>query len=139
MKAQELRIGNFVKYGILTEEIIIPNYTGQVSAIEFPFSGKILIGFDPHTPMIETSLTHCVGIDLTPEIFQKFGFIMTSETRAVNRRDTPPNAKCSIELNKVEKGWHVFCGYPVFIKHLHQLQNLFYCMTGEELPTNLIY
>ncbi len=111
MKANELRIGNFVweEYGGLYEILMMsPNYVDLVK----PFmlvSGR----YD-----IET----IKPIPLTEEWLLKFG-LMSIKT----------------ELGFWNNGDAIYFSYgfekSIELKYVHQLQNLYFALTGEELTT----
>jgi len=90
-------------------------------------------------------------IPLTPEILEKCGFEDISDKKGVidpitkeefkedwirfviGLEYTPEGAyKCKMELELDEEGWYVDHHY-VYVKYLHQLQNLYFALTGTEL------
>lgn len=111
MKANELRIGNWVK----------SNKSGN----EFQFTSyhfndlDVVLTSNPPKPLIEP-------ISLTEEWLIKLGF--------------KTNDKCwyfkgNFRYNAIVKYWQWY-GVNIqdsLIKHVHQLQNLYFVLTGEEL------
>ncbi len=75
-------------------------------------------------------------IPLTPEILEKYGFSCN-----INDNEFIYNNHCEITL-KVTDGKYWSC-YEIkmdgfkYIEYLHQLQNLIFALTGEELTTTL--
>lgn len=119
MKASELRVGNWVRCKIYngTKDVILP-FTWQES--------KYIHLFEP--------------IPLTPEILEKCGFeVRTYKTNGVEKTHYSDSRNICIDhvLKKVfVLGLHQGYEDEVWIKkieHLHQLQNLFFALTGEEL------
>jgi hypothetical protein len=116
MKANELRIGNYV------------NEYGRIICIE---SGHdIDLMFEEFQP-----------IPLTPEILEQCGF--------VNKPSGIYKYSYEIEIDGFDSTFRTWwygediclepMGYDtgyISIKYLHQLQNLFYALTGEELTVN---
>ena len=121
IQAREIRIGNIIQFDDTSEDIVRVEYVFQSDEMWFIqwtwISGKgsfksgnsILEDFEP--------------IPLSPEILEKAGF-----------------EKCSCG------GWkqgelHLYKGFNYerkrIIKYLHQLQNLYFSLTGEELTINL--
>jgi hypothetical protein len=115
MKANELRIGNLVQYEPTIddwEETIITTHT--------------LLQVDI------SSDSYC-GIPLTGEWLEKFGF----EQREfdIQKYDCKwSNFSFSLDYWNAQKiyiyGW---IGGNITIKYVHQLQNLYFALTGEEL------
>lgn len=112
MTANELRIGNWVEIIQPTKEIYT---TIQPSC----FSVEIISHYQP--------------IPLTKEWLLRFGFY--------ENRNHNPSWQLDVNLGfsiwgRVKTGFNVFVdsdeiGYP--INHVHQLQNLYFALTGEEL------
>ena len=114
MKAEELRIGNLVKQG-------------QVGALDnlqaWTFTDGVVL------PVDYKELT---PIPLTEEWLVRFGF----EKSAFNEN---VYSNKSIILDKRKLGW-LLCDNSIdnlkHIEHVHQLQNLYFALTGEELTLN---
>lgn len=111
MNASELRIGNWVKN--LGLDVKIEGY-----GIAFCAEGKLV--YDP--------------IPLTPEILEKCGFGNGNSEKAnvdlwnkywIGDFELDNNKECFDYEGKVS------------IKYLHQLQNLYFALTGEELKITL--
>lgn len=113
MKASELRIGNLLRNNL---------------------NGNILIPCDILCDGINTDrhegLNYCFidPIPLTKEWLLKFGF----EKRGVNRTRW---VFWKIDLVEDEKGIYSFDESRIYIdiKYVHQLQNLYFALTNEEL------
>lgn len=112
MKVQELRIGNWVSYPM-----------GGNCQIQ---SGREIDAFDKNTPS---------PIPLTPEILEKIGFHKyrywwTRPNNTFNFEEwTNDELGLYLHVNEHKVGQH--------IKYLHQLQNLYFALTGTELQINL--
>ncbi len=112
INVNELRIGNFVS-------------NGNPVTVEHYFLQDSFADFDP--------------IPITPEILEKCGFenfafeyIHESGVSLENMRGNDgPGQPDYFYLS------FVFKNASVEIKHLHQLQNLYFALTGEELKVNL--
>jgi hypothetical protein len=117
MKASELRIGNWI-YNTTTKEKVqvYPMMINQLSKLEDKHNYK--------------------PIELTEEILLKCGFVKQMEwTYCI---DLKGNLKLVYYIG--EKGWSIGNkNYSDFsnLKHLHQLQNLYFCLCGKELEINL--
>jgi len=116
IKAEELRIGNL----FLAGKTIHPE---RVFKIDFEMrDGHLINGQIPEE--------HCHGIELTEEWLLKFGLEYVDEAAGyvLGHHLIPETAYKDYEV-------HLFCeeNCAVKIKHVHQLQNLFYALTGEEL------
>lgn len=107
MKATELRIGNYVQY--------------QDKPVKVTGLNACMIDADEiFDPLIEDNFN---PIPLTEEWLKKFGFEFNQYWNAYH-----------MGRFKLNKGWYL-CDvvYDVAIKYVHQLQNLYFALTGEEL------
>ena len=121
MKTTELRIGNLVLLD--GEEMIITGITKDYVYFEGGFS------------MI--SFTDIKGIPLTEEWLLKFGWLWNEETKSYEKY---PNGDARMHLAKRPvNGSYTMFNYVLKaqiaerIWYVHQLQNLFFALTGEEL------
>lgn len=127
MKAQELRIGNFCAWGYL-DKTIYPERLGTIWNIT---NKSVLVKTKTHK--------HTVGIDrvmpipLTEEWLLKFGLIKVKnidEDSIWMFNDinfTYETERCLVILDR----------YIISVcKYVHQLQNLYFALTGEELTIN---
>lgn len=114
VNAQHIRIGNWL-YSKLT------NRKFQVTAEDI-----VELNADPFT---------CEYIPLSPGILEATGFRKSGENYSLN--------KLTISLNDVinhDKGRTYFNSWAILEQHpayLHQLQNLYHALTGEELSISL--
>jgi len=126
MKPNELRIGNLVRYANDGSNCIV-TLVGELGlSVEVVKTKEITwIEFEEFEPIL-----------LTPEILEKAGF-------AYNDLDGDsgfwqikhPNAAGLIQILEGEEGFTY--SFQSTIKHLHQLQNLYFALTGEELDITL--
>ncbi len=123
MKASELRIGNYIDLGKVIE--ITEN---RVTVLRSEITGLI-----ESYPLLSTN-----PIPLTHEILEKAGFERDLQFSETFTETYHVNINCHFELI-------AFDDYFVFhtiapnlqIKYLHQLQNLYFALTGEELDIKL--
>jgi hypothetical protein len=140
MKANEMRIGNWVLIPRSLEGVIIPSVEKQVKGI------GIFGGIDfTEASYLENHIipaVHCVGIPLTEEWLKKFGF-RTSENSTMEPLVLSMNIK-GANKNEIfclcdsKKKWWACAttnGYwsSNNVEYIHQLQNLYFVLTGEEL------
>lgn len=107
MKANELRIGNIVYFGIVKEPIRIikidPNSVNIEMAEPIPLTEEWLLNYSEST--------------------MNFSFILPNNIRLWIDKSNDSNLV-----------WYfVWKGQHINIKHVHQLQNLYFVLTGEEL------
>ena len=131
MKASELRIGNIIQY---SEDSVI-----------FKVIGIHKYGLDVEND-IETTyieLDQFEPIPLTEEWLLKFGFVKINHQMSLN----DGSMTYHYELNGDDRHWQLYFNGRVFsinesqlLRHhlyhnqyLHQLQNLYFAVTGEEL------
>lgn len=107
MNANELRIGNYY------------NYDGIPIKLDGGFLGEYLLNDVP------LSLE---PIPLNEQWLMDFGFIKLDYFYIL---ESEMNLKVGYDLKKF--AWHNFQLHNVNIKHVHQLQNLYFALTGIEL------
>ena len=115
MKANELRIGNLIKHHDKTITVAgIVRNTIYYESKELCFDSNIG-EYNPFQP-----------IQLTEEWLLKFGFVEEFENKFY---------KDSIAIEVFENECILYIGYFVdlAINYVHQLQNLHFALTGEEL------
>ena len=123
MKPQELSIGNLVCYN------------GKVVKVEQITKHKIGYHTKPNeTRMNYAKLCEIEPIPITDELLSKNGFEQCDYLFKT----------LFIEIYEVANGWHLHIDNERFetaialtIKHLHQLQNAYYLVTGKELEIKL--
>ena len=118
MKANELRIGNLVKNKI----------DGSVNPVNFlapTDMGMVLTtSYFPHF-----TIEQAEPIPLTEEWLVRFGFEYTEIHEGFNQY-----RKDLLNLSITPNGFEIFLTFKwINIKHVHQLQNLYFALTGEEL------
>lgn len=133
MKANELRIGNWIKHGESPSTFEYPGTLFQVS---------IELFFEMARSRI--SEYHLEPIPLTPEILEKCGFEKgyTDDKELYYTLELSPDIYCDLCLiSGIETKYTIVKLLPYDrnfkFKYLHQLQNLFYALTGEELKVEL--
>lgn len=124
IQPQELRIGNWVN---VSGNTIDTYQTSKPKQVSIEFLNAIKIENDERPDGI---LTWFSPIPLTPEILEKCGFV-----------------KYEPMMYRLKEGWHWIAvdtnslyingKQVVLIEYLHQLQNLYFALTGEELTINL--
>lgn len=114
IKASELRIGNWVQ--------VNGAYTGDGFEIEGKQITGIMNNYVYLLGMLEitTSFEELQPIPLTPEILEKCG---------------KTDKRFQLEFSIMEGRFWYLKHYELF--YLHQLQNLYFALTGEELTVNL--
>ena len=117
MKPHELRIGNWVNYddnGLHSSAKLIQIENGE--QIDYTNSGVYF------------------PIHITEEWLLKFGF---EKVEDINKDTYPDYKKKGMLIHSNVHGNYVLGNYnPIcFIKYVHQLQNVYFALTGEELKT----
>jgi hypothetical protein len=123
MKVEELRIGNYVNFKFKTGDII----TIKKDYCEIQSDNMI----------IKSEYSDLQPIPLTPDILEKCGFDMNPDWEKYD------GYAAVLDLGWLNIGMSIMGGVCLFdndnrstgtnIKYLHQLQNLYYALTGEEL------
>lgn len=125
MMFKELRIGNWVA--------IEPGWFKQWDNKDYEAYGKFVDG--------EYSNDKVEPIGLIPEILEKAGFVERDRALLESygyRNFIHRNATIQIGPNGIKTWVSNKMDEPVeHIKYLHELQNLYFALTGEELEVNL--
>ncbi len=139
--AAELRLGNYVKAPL--GEIMRIDVLGHLDNPDYIHAsnetGFGQNGFEP--------------IELTPEILEKAGFYVEKETTEIHKRfelttktvtwsnwdwiEGTGGFDITFTTNNKDDKVAINTKYKCPVKHLHEIQNLFWIVTGEELPLTL--
>jgi len=133
MKAEELRTGNFIEQGKVFE---VKPYQVRVS---YWHQHK------QQDAMSLVKLDECDPIPLSEEVLLKCGFKRIANLISGSEIEIEyyQKGKIIVYLLKdffeieIETSSGIFNLHQTFEKHLHQLQNLYYALTGEELEVSL--
>lgn len=137
MKASELRIGNLIEWEDESHGIV------RVTAIKSYKESEDIIRFEELSGAGEggAQLDEFIPVKLTEEWLLKFGF-KVSENKLVYDHPTPAipedehkdlgTSYPAFFFNKRLDKW-MDCHTRVTIQYVHQLQNLYFALTGEEL------
>lgn len=133
MKIEELRIGNYVK----DTKNGIPMYVTGIFAY-----GTVYLDFDSNEgDLWEYDIKDLVGIKLDEEILLKCGF---EKKFATDPQEPNPLIVYYIECFEIlkfedeSKFFHSEGrGIHIYITFIHQLQNLYFALTGKELTIKL--
>lgn len=120
MKANELRIGNYVTcLGEDREVIGITKHNGTNE------TARHYVQFKGMFPLM---LVHIKPIPLTEEWLLKFGFVLDTDSHQIVFMNK------TLSLYKQDGiYWCDILWDSLEIKHVHQLQNLYFALTGNEL------
>jgi hemerythrin superfamily protein len=123
MKAQELRINNWVFIPGIDRYV-------KVSAIyksHFRCEDSNGVSFD------ESLRINYHPIPLTPEILEKCGFIEKLNRQwSFGENQITHDYMITVRYSKIIDGFY-YQNAHFRLRHLHQLQNLYFALTGEEL------
>lgn len=76
----------------------------------------------------EVRIEDCAGIPIDEQWLAKFGFLQTTVGWYINS----PKINSSLYLRYESGNWWIVY-FKSFLQYVHQLQNLFHALTGEEL------
>ena len=125
MKANELRIGNWILIPYQNSPIAIPAHETQVQGITI--FGEILTNNTPEHEGLKTHYNHVSGIPLTEKWLLKFGFSDNGAPEWVRDLSNYNIGNDTIQYIKNDS-WKC-----IKIRYVHQLQNLYFALTGTEL------
>lgn len=128
MRPKELRIGNYFYLIDRTQEIHIPiQFTQEVVALGFRKAEFVNAGDNPaiYKKLFECEYSDMSEITLTEEWLIKFGFKKTNKSYHMYENSAWQTIRNMRKDEFFYKGTH--------IKYVHQLQNLYFALTGKEL------
>ena len=131
MKNTELRIGNYINTINRGSEVHLPD---DIVFIIQKLGSKCELCRIDKKPWEEIKLPEIPYYDLSPiplteEWLLKFGFEWKIQHQGFY------NGRFKID-EKYKEGYRLyFGGEKIDVKHVHQLQNLYFALTGEELKT----
>lgn len=133
IKANELRLGNYFKLGV--KYVDLKSFTRTDI---YPIETTIYVGYNDRLKNHPIAFGELEPIPLTEEILLKCGFV----TRYPNVNDKYFEFEEFI-INSFSRGkafkLNINCAIytDLEIKHLHQLQNLYFALTNKELEIKL--
>lgn len=135
MKPNELRIGNWVSIPEMHSPIKTPVYQKQVKGINL--FGDVDFSEPQNTDPLIVPAKFCCGIPPNEEWLFKFGFEVVYNSDFTKRYDLTIDERFDFLTNKNDErlsGFR-FKGNTFYqeVKSVHQFQNLYYALTGEEL------
>lgn len=130
LKANELRIGNYITYNSLLQK-------DEVFIVDQRWFGALAGGRRKGEIKPDEEIINYSGIPLTPEILERCGF---ANIYMANIWNVYIKGKYRIE-ETARKNSYAFrlnvnpneSYYLADVNYLHQLQNLYFSLTGEEL------
>ena len=122
MRAQDLRIGNLVNYGIN----IVPIKSIHIESV-LKDSAVVYIELNKKLSHYCVNIEDISPIPLTEDWLLKFGF------ESNPYQDRYENGKIHIECDKTKEITQLWIDGMPHIQFIHQLQNLYFALTGEEL------
>jgi hypothetical protein len=143
INSKELRIGNKVLFGVIIVEIRgihTQRIVRESSGIDAIKEHYYVSGFIEKSDYYAANSSDIDPLPLTPEVLEKCGFSKTfsiPEDQLGCDEWTDANKKCMIHFD-TEDWWFGYWNIPkqhndICIQSLHQLQNLYYSLTAEEL------
>jgi hypothetical protein len=139
MEAKELRVGNY----IYDDNNVVSNIKGIESSIyakrgseEYSLRIYIYPRDSKDDARYGLGLVLCRPIPLTEEWLLKFGFTRHHadySNGVIFIKSVPNNTEFEWGIYPNELGSGVQIKNRVLLKHVHQLQNLYFALTGEEL------
>lgn len=138
VKANELKIGNLVQLTAKEINKYLTKKPVKYQEVEniYDFGINISPGYEG-TADAEFDMDGIEGIPLTPEILIKAGFKKVGRY-AIGGGSYHIYQKGKIEFLMIkDPGEYTLAFYETIIKHVHQLQNLYFALTGTELEIKL--
>lgn len=129
----DLRIGNLVEYNGMIMKI--SEICSPKPLKDKRYSDKYIIELFDGAGLLNCTLDEIKGIAITEEILLKLGFEVIYRSNFTLRLDYKENFKFWAGWNLVNGHFHIrFIGEQFTnIKFIHELQNLYFSITGSEL------
>jgi len=126
IQANELRIGNYLHYRDKESFLEVVSLGSRFETIN---ERGLLYGSD--------DIEEYNPIPLTEEILLKCGFEKTKYNFYIKRYNSKHYLLTNFNKGYTEMCVNKICGGQAVTKYLHQLQNLYFALTGEELEIKL--
>lgn len=128
IKANDLRVGNFIKFNNHLEK-------EKIVQVNLRFFASWAGGRNPDEMKVDEEISnYYTEIELTPDILQRCGFDWSIYHQAFHKENF------ELDINECYPKGYALCrfkrtGEPVVpnLFYLHQLQNAYYVLTGSEL------
>jgi hypothetical protein len=129
MKASEIMLNNYVK-----------DHLGRVLKVVGLKDDNVYLVLS-NKEKIRYNIKTIQGLELTEEILLKCGFVIGGSKQwlfiNLDKKD-----ECYLYFNPLGKGIAIDqegkeCSFEIDLNYLHQLQNLYFALTNEELTINL--
>lgn len=142
IKPNELRIGN----------LIFCKTTKSLATVASPHPGQVIANFkyeNVTADFVHCDLTELEPIAITPEWLERCGFVKKENKTQIDGIEMTFHINESTYFSScggIDGGLYILClcrgnYFANNLQHLHQLQNLYFALTGEELtikaPTQL--
>lgn len=128
IKAEELRIGNIIRFPFIDKDVKVIGIAltnDNICKIQIETDGSPIM---EREPVFEP-------IPITEEWLRRFWFSMRGGYSYYPNKEIDSFHQITFKDNKIEleceDSWYTI-DFP-FIKYIHQLQNLFFSLTGQEL------
>ena len=129
MRAEELRIGNLIEHNYFSSPPV------TITGLKKDKGTDLVYISDPTFNTI--NIEQVKPIPLTEEWLVKFGFKFTDEFDFNLKGLSLDGGVCHFSFDMFRGLYNIencdFVELPTFVKHVHQLQNLYFALTGEEL------
>lgn len=139
MKTSELRLGNWIQGDVIYQNRVV--YGGMPMRVISIFDGEIYADFDENPgDCWEYTEDEIQGVPLTPEVIEKIkGAEVTQVKDEVNFLVWTIGQGFDINESISESGTYLteINGNEHKLQYLHELQNLYFALYGEELEVTL--
>lgn len=144
MKANELRVNNWIERKFWNPRPNNPSFMWDKCTVDAIYAGRVNCRLDKST-VIKLQYEDIRPIPLTPELLDRCGFVISGDAEWV--MPLPNGNGCDLFLEHVladntipydvvlRTAKHFI--YLHSITYLHQLQNLFFSLTGNELEVKM--
>ncbi len=119
IRTNELRLGNIIEQGLVFR---LYDMCARVQAS----NGRVSYINDEHL----------IPITLTPEILINAGFELENDSN-FTKNYTLPDSRFGYDWHVDTGWWFRYINLRIECKYLHQLQNLYFALTGHELTIHL--
>ena len=133
MKPNELRIGSYFHPCTTKGGITIPNTSliwriGMIDKF-----GKVSVIEPENNDNINLPINECSPIKLTDDLLAKLGFTIQKGDWSVATHKVNPDFAINDKIDGTWRFTPIWCKDYKPINYVHELQNLYFCLFGDEL------
>lgn len=134
IEAADLRVGNIIELQLTTNGLWYPIRVSGIKLVK----GTAFISWTDHVGEFMVLNEHFRAIGITPDVLRKCGFEKDNMACWVNKTLKLNGGSVTVFSGNPWAFWCYLGEIRVHLQDLHQLQNLFFSLYGEDLNVPLL-